>query len=217
MPLCSFIFLMKEGTAMAKYYMGNWNGHQFIIVNESAERMIVDNEVLAETKKGIRLSSLLTAPMPGMDGMQIYTMVETDDCSCIVGKPLEAEYDKKTKTYRAEYNGHTIEAVNKLKAKMLLDGEEVDREDEGMGTFCILGSPHDADGKHFMAVFDGNTGLLAAKVSIYAEAENVILYPCKKEGGEYIPLSDEEYFNEIAEAEDDGAAVITAVNSTINL
>ncbi len=202
---------------MANYYMGNWHGHQFIIENELAEKLIVDNTVLVENKKGVHFSALMTAPMPGMDGMQIYTMLLGNDCACIVGKPLEAEYDKKTKIYRAEYNGHTIEAVNKLKAKMMLDGEEIDREDEGLHGFCILGTPRDADGKHVMAVFDGYTGVLKAKVSLYAEAENVILYPCRKEGGEYIRLSGEEYFNEIAEAEDDGAAVITAVNTTINL
>lgn len=196
---------------MANYYMGNWHGHHFIIENELAEKLIVDNEVLVENKKGVHLAVIMTAPMPGMDGMQIYTMLEGNDCSCIVGKPLEAEYDKKTKIYRAEYNGHTVEAVNKLKAKMFLDGEEVDREDEGLRTFCILGSPRDADGKHFMAVIDGNTGLLKAKVSLYAEAENVILYPCKKQGGEYILLSGEEVMEEYAAADAEAA-----VNSTIN-
>ena len=30
---------------MANYYMGNWHGHHFIIENEKAEKMIVDNEV----------------------------------------------------------------------------------------------------------------------------------------------------------------------------
>ncbi len=196
---------------MANYYMGSWRGHQFIIENELAEKLIVDNTVLVENKKGIHFSALMSAPMPGMDGMQIYTMLEGNDCACIVGKPLEAEYDKKTKTYRAEYNGHTIEAVNKLKAKMRLDGEEIDREDEGLHAFCILGTPRDADGKHVMAVFDGYTGVLKAKVSLYAEAENVILYPCKKQGGEYILLSGEEVMEEYAAADAEAA-----VNSTIN-
>lgn len=115
-------------------------------------------------------------------------MVAGFGCSCIIGKPLETEYDKKTKTYTAEYNGHTVEAVNKSKSYLVVDGQEVDREPEGLKTFGIRGSQPDANGKRFMSVHDGVTNGLKVKCSVYAEAENVRLIPCKKQGGELISL-----------------------------
>ena len=161
-----------------------------VVENQSdREKLSVDNEVLVQTKSGIRFGSALTAPMPGTDGLYIYAMVQGSGCACIVGKPLETEYDKKTKTFTAEYNGHTVEAVNQTKSYLVVDGQEVDREPEGFHSFGIRGSQPDAEGKRFMSVHDGVTNGLKVKCSVYAEAENVRLIPCKKQGGELIPLA----------------------------
>ena len=70
-----------------------------------------------------------------------------------------------------------------------MDGQEVDREPEGLHSFGIRGSQPDADGKRFMSVHDGVTNGLKVKCSVYAEAENVRMIPCKKQGGELIPLA----------------------------
>lgn len=174
---------------MSVYYVGKWNDHVIVVENQSErEKLIVDNEVLVQTKSGIRFGSALTAPMPGTDDLYIYAMVAGFGCSCIVGKPLETEYDKKTKTYTAEYGGHVIEAINKSKAVLLVDGQEVDRQEHLHDSFLILGSKADENGKRYMAVHDGVTNGLKVKCSVYGEAENVRLIPCKKQGGELIPL-----------------------------
>ncbi len=166
---------------MSVYYVGKWT---------EREKLIVDNEVLVQTKSGLRFGSALTAPMPGTDDLYIYVMIEGGTgCSCLIGKPLETEYDKKTKCFTAEYNGHTIEAFNKSKSYLVVDGQEVDREPEGLHSFGIRGSQPDADGKRFMSVHDGVTNGLRVKCSVYAEAENVRMIPCKKQGGELIPLA----------------------------
>ena len=104
---------------MAEYYCGKWNDHTIVVENHTdREKLIVDDEILVETKSGLRFGSALTAPMSGTDDLYIYAMVTGFGCSCIVGKPLETEYDKKTKTYTAEYGGHVIEAINKSKAEI---------------------------------------------------------------------------------------------------
>ena len=187
---------------MAVYYVGKWNDHVIIVENQTErEKLIVDNEVLVQTKSGLRFGSALTAPMPGTDDLYIYVMIGGEaGCSCIIGKPLETEYDKKTKCFTAEYNGHTIEAFNKSKSYLVVDGQEVDREPEGLHSFGIRGSQPDADGKRFMSVHDGVTNGLRVKCSVYAEAENVRMTLCKKQGGELIPLvhtSDEDELNAI--------------------
>ncbi len=176
---------------MSVYYVGKWNDHVIIVENQTErEKLIVDNEVLVQTKSGLRFGSALTAPMPGTDDLYIYVMIEGGTgCSCLIGKPLETEYDKKTKCFTAEYNGHTIEAFNKSKSYLVVDGQEVDREPEGLHSFGIRGSQPDADGKRFMSVHDGVTNGLKVKCSVYAEAENVRMIPCKKQGGELIPLA----------------------------
>lgn len=175
---------------MSEYYAAKWNDHIIVIVNESdREKLIVDNEILVQTKSGLRFGSALTAPMPGTDGLFIYAMLDGRTCSCIIGRPLDTEYDKKTKTYTAEYNGHTIEAVNKLKSALIVDGVEVDRQEDSLSSFGIRGSQPDENGKRFMSIHDGITNGLKVKCSIYADAENIRVVLCKKQGGELIPLT----------------------------
>lgn len=132
----------------------------------------------------------MTAPMPGTDNLHVFVMVKMDGCSCIVGKPLETEYDKKTKTYTAEYGGHVIEAVNKAKAVLLVDGQEVDRQEHLLDSFVILGSKPDENGKRYMAIHDGITNGIKILCTVYGDAENVRLFPCKKQGGELIPTGE---------------------------
>ncbi len=174
---------------MAEYYAAKWNDHIIVIENQTdSEKLVVDNEILVQTKSGLRFGSALTAPMPGTDGLYIYAMLASGSCSCIIGRPLETDYDKKTKTYTAEYNGHTIEAVNKTTSYLVVDGKEVDRQDNPFSSFGIRGSQPDENGKRFMSVHDGVTNGLKVKCSVYADAENIRVIPCKKQGGELIPL-----------------------------
>lgn len=183
---------------MSEYYAAKWNDHIIVIVNDTdREKLIVDNEILVQTKSGLRFGSALTAPMPGTDGLYIYAMLDGRTCSCIIGRPLETDYDKKTKTYSAEFNGHTVEAVNKIKSILLVDGVEVDREPDGLHSFGIRGSQADENGKRFMSIHDGLTNGLKVKCSIYADAENIRVVPCKKQGGELIPTtqSDSDFFS----------------------
>ncbi len=176
---------------MAEYYCGKWNDHTIVVENHTdREKLIVDDEILVETKSGLRFGSALTAPISGTDGLYVYVMVESSGCSCIVGKPLETEYDKKTKTYTAEYGGHVIEAINKSKAVLLVDGQEVDRQEHLFDSFLILGSKADENGKRYMAVIDGLTNGIKVLCTVYGDAENIRLLPCKKQGGELIPTGE---------------------------
>ena len=173
-----------------EYFVGKWQDHKILVENSDSEKLTLDGEVVMQTKPGIRFASVLTAEIPGTNGLSVYVMLNgTHSCYCVVGKPLKVEYDKSTKKFSAEYNGHTIEAMNKLKARMYIDGEEIDKEGEGLRNFVILGSPADESGKRFMAIVDGATsGLsLRPKCDIYAEAENVRMVRCEKVGGELIP------------------------------
>ena len=201
---------------MAEFYAGKWNGHQIIVQNSDAEKLMIDGNVAAENKKGIHLGAVLTAPLPDTDGLYVYVMLFASlgtQCCCIVGKPLETEYDKKTKAHTAEYNGHLIEARNKLRAVMFVDGEEVDKQESIMESVCILGTKAPDSDKRFMAVFDGVSGGLKAKVQIYAEAENVSMAPCREDAGQLIPLTMEEIEEEIAEAEAVAAGAAAAATA----
>ncbi len=187
---------------MIQYYAGTWNGHRIEIENGDCEKLSFDGKILVETKPGIRFSSVLTAQIPLSDSLFIYAMVEGHDCSCIIGKPLETEYDKKTKAYTAEDYGHKLAFFNKLHAYMTVDEEIVDRQDGIISSFFILGSQPYTGNKRYMAVIDGNSGGLKPKCNFYSDAENVILYPCAKQGGELIPLTEEEFLADQAKRND---------------
>ena len=170
------------------YYAGQWQGHKIIVINGDNEKLLLDGAVVAETKPGLRFASVLQAELPGTNGLFLYAMLSsTHSCYCIVGKPLKAEYDKSTRTFSAEYNGHTIEAVNKMKPKLILDGTQVDEDDNQLRDFVILGTGADENGKRFMSVHDAATGGLKVKCDLYAEAENVRMIRCERVGGELVP------------------------------
>ena len=179
---------------MAEYFKGKWNDHEIIVKNlPDSEQLMLDGEIVVQTKSGIRFGSALTAPIPDTDGLYIFVIIGafnglTASAKCIVGKPLELEYDKSTKTYSTEYNGHKIEGVNKLKASMLIDGNEVDKQQSVFESFVVLGTKMENSDKRYIALFDGLTNGLKVKCAIYAEAENVRLIPCEKQGGELIPV-----------------------------
>lgn len=201
---------------MIHYYAGTWNGHRIEIEATQNEKLIVDGKVLVETKPGIHFGVALTAPMPETDGLSIYAMIDGHDCSCIVGKPLPTEYDKKSKAYTAEYCGHKLAFFNKLHSYMTVDEEEADRQDGVLSGFFILGSQPYDEKKRFMLIADGQSGGLKLKCDFYAEAENVILYPYSKQGGELIPLTDEEFLADQANDDNDDAALIAALATTIS-
>jgi hypothetical protein len=158
-----------------------------------SEQLILDGEIVVQTKSGIRFGSALTAPIPETDGLYIYVIIGafnglTASAKCIVGKPLELDYEKSTKTYSAEYNGHKIECINKAKASMLIDGAEVDKQKSVFDSFVSLGTKMNDSDKRYIAVFDGLTNGLKVKCALYAEAENIRMIPCEKQGGELIPV-----------------------------
>lgn len=179
---------------MAEYFVGKWNDHEIVVKNLfDSEQLILDGEIVVQTKSGIRFGSALTAPIPETDGLYIYVIIGafnglTSSAKCIVGKPLELDYEKSTKTYSAEYNGHKIECINKAKASMLIDGAEVDKQKSVSDSFVSLGTKMNDSDKRYIAVFDGLTNGLKVKCALYAEAENIRMIPCEKQGGELIPV-----------------------------
>ncbi len=170
-----------------KYYAGKWNEHDIIFVlGDEKLEIRFDGKTIAEKKNSILISETMTAEIPLDPELTIYVHYE-DHCSCIVGKALETNYDKETKTFSAAYNGHKIEGNNKkLKGTLLVDGVEVDKEDSGLRSFDILGTQADENGKRIMAVFLASG--LKTTCQFFAEAENVKMYACKKQGGELIPI-----------------------------
>lgn len=198
---------------MAQYFAGRWNGHTIIAVNQDAEKLVFDDQVLVQNKPGICLGTAMTAPIPGTDGLYVYTMLVSNlgvHCSCIIGKPLETTHEKKI--YAAEYNGHKIEAINKLKAVLLVDGKEVDKQDSLFESFLILGAKAEDSDKRYMAVFDGISSL-SIKCTLYAEAENVVMSPCRVENGQLIPMTMAEIDEELQAITDDEAAAIAALTT----
>lgn len=171
-----------------QYYAGKWNDHDIVFVlGDEALEIRFDGKVIAEKKIGILISATMTAEVPLESELSIFAHYEDHICSCIVGKALETDYDKETKTFSAVYNGHKFEGNNKkLKGTLLVDGVEVDKEDSGLRSFGILGTQADENGKRVMAVFEA--GALKADCQFYAEAENVRMYACQKQGGELIPI-----------------------------
>jgi hypothetical protein len=171
-----------------QYYAGKWNDHDIVfILGDEALEIRFDGKVIAEKKITILFSATMTAAIPLEPELTVFAHFEDHVCSCIVGKALETDYDKETKTFSAVYNGHKIEGNNKkLKGALLVDGVEVDKEDSGLRSFCILGTQADDNGKRTMAVFEAAG--LKTTCQFYAEAENVRMYACQKQGGELIPL-----------------------------
>ena len=191
----------------ARYYAGKWNEHEIVLVNGDAEQLLIDGKMAAKNKAGIHLSIELTGEIPMEDGLFVFIHWEGGNCACIVGKPLEASYDKETKTFFTEYEGHKLEANNKkLKGKLIVDGAETDKEDGMFNTYTILGSKPDENGKRFMAVL--SDGVLKLNCRFFAQAENVRMYPCQKQGGELIPI----YRNDI----DEGFAVGFMLGASID-
>lgn len=171
-----------------KYYAGKWNGHDIVVIADEGEELRFDGQTIAENKPGIHMAVGMTGAVPTDPALSVVVRIESGSCSCIVGKALDTQYDKETKTYFAEYNGHRIEGTNKkFKGALAVDGAEADKEDSGLRDYGILGSQPDANGKRFMGIFESSGLKVICK--LYAEAENVRMIPCQKQGGELLPIS----------------------------
>ena len=171
-----------------QYYAGKWNDHDIVVIADEGEELRFDGQTIAENKPGLHMAVGMIGAVPIDPAFSVVIRVESGSCSCIVGKPLDTQYDKETKTYSAEYNGHKIEGNNKkFKGTLIIDGTEVDKEDSGLRDYGILGSQPDANGKRIMGVFESSGLKVICK--FYAEAENVRMIPCKKQGGELLPIS----------------------------
>ncbi len=173
----------------ARYFAGKWNEHEIVVVSSDNEKLIVDGKVVAENKPGLHFFYVtLTGEIPIDPELSVTVIFEGSNCCCIVGKPLETSYDKETKTFFTEYYGHKLEANNKkLKGTLIVDGVETDKEDGMFNSFAILGSKATKDGKRYMAILEPDG--LKVKCQFYAEAENVRMYYCQKQGGELIPVN----------------------------
>ncbi len=176
----------------AEYYAGKWNDHDIVLVMNSMTdgtvQLRFDGEVLAEEKSFFHIDRGMTGRIPDDPELFIHLKYDGDDCLCIVGKPLETSYDKKTKAYYAEYYDHKLEGnTRKLNYNFLIDGLEADKKGGILTSFAILGSSADENGKRMMAVFSPSG--LKDTCQFYAEAENVRMYPCRKQGGELIPIT----------------------------
>ena len=181
---------------MIQYYAGEWKDHKIVFVNENSEKLLFDGKPIAENKPGIRFSATLAGELPTGSDISVFAHLEGCNCACVVGKILETLYDKDTKTFYTEYNGHKIECNNKkMKAAMFIDGKEVDKEDNGIHSYQILGSAADENGKRIMAAIYGEG--LKLKCTFIAEAENVKMVMCQKQGGELVPVSASDSFGVI--------------------
>ncbi len=170
----------------AEYYAGKWNDHSIVFALGKKQTLLFDGNVIAEGKP---LSTGLTGDDPTEAGSIIRTLYDGRNCFCIAAKPLETSYDKKTKTYSSEYYGHKIEGNSqKMNYSLFVNGEEKDKKEAVIGGgFSILGSEEDENGKRIMAVFEPSG--LSYTCRFYAEAENVRMVPCQKQGGELIPIN----------------------------
>lgn len=178
----------KVKTMAVKYYAGKWNDHDLVVISDDKEELRFDGQVIAENKAGLHMSVSLKGSIPTDPELTAVVHITERNCSCIIGKELETEYEKETKTFSAVYNGHRIEGNNKkLKGTLIIDGEEADKEGSGLRDYGILGSEPDESGKRIMAIFEASG--LKVKCQMYAEAENVRMIPCEKQGGELIPVN----------------------------
>ena len=156
----------------AKYYAGKWNNHDIVLVMNS----------MTDGKTQLRFDGKVIA-----DGGSIFHM-DRGMTGKIPDDPELSSYDKSSKTYRAEYYDHKLEAyTKKLNYNFIIDGEEADKRGGVLATCAILGSQADENGKRMMAVFSPSG--LKDTCQFYAEAENVKMYPCRRQGGELVPIT----------------------------
>lgn len=183
------------GIHMSDYFIGEWNGHKIEVENALKETLTIDGKVMDETKLGIRFGVLLKSEMPGTDGLVCYVLIDGAFMLknyCIIGKKLETTYDKELKTFNAKYNGKTITAINNRKGILRIDGEEVDRDKDGLHFSCLSEGPVDENGKRIIALFDGISKFrLEADCTIFADAEVLVLKQYeKKKDGTLIPVDE---------------------------
>ena len=177
-----------------KLFKGDWKGHEISVENStSTEKVYLDGKLVAESKPGIRMSSEFLFDRPETDEKCFVVISGAGGsftagvCYCIIGTPLETEYDSKTKTYSAEFGGHKVEAVNKMTSVLLVDGEEVDREPKGLHFIGLRGSKADENGKRFLALFNGSAGAgLKVKCDVFGGAEIVRMRLYDKKGDEFV-------------------------------
>ena len=176
----------------AKYYAGKWNNHDIVLVMNSMTdgktQLRFDGEVIADGGSIFFFFLCMTGKIPDDPELSVHVKYDGEECLCIVGVPLETSYDKSSKTYRAEYYDHKLEAyTKKLNYNFIIDGEEADKRGGVLATCAILGSQADENGKRMMAVFSPSG--LKDTCQFYAEAENVKMYPCRRQGGELVPIT----------------------------
>ncbi|HAG12939.1 MAG TPA: hypothetical protein DCG49_03645 [Ruminococcus sp.] len=180
---------------MADYFIGEWNGHKIEVENTLKETLKIDGKVVDETKVGIRFGVLLKAEMPDTDGLMCYVLLDggfSMKVYCIIGKKLDATYDKELKTFNAEYEGKTITAINNGNGVLRINGEEVARDKDGLHFSCLSVAPADENGKHIIAMFDGISKFrLNVEVTLFADAETpkMVQYIKDKEG-KLVPITE---------------------------
>lgn len=170
----------------AEYFAGKWNDHDIILAVGKKQNLLFDGKIIAEDKP---LKASISGEIPTESKRFVHILCDECNCFCIVGVPLETSYDKSNKNFTAEYVGHKIEvSTKKMNYTLLVDGMEADKKDVvigGVGT--VLGTSADENGKRVVAVFE--TGFIKGNCQCYAEAENVRMIPCQKQGGELIPVN----------------------------
>lgn len=183
-------FLYERQVLFMICYAGEWHGHKIQVETKfTAGRVLFDGLIAAESEAGLRLGSSFDFVVPGFDSLHCYILLDGSvsltipACYCIIGVPLDTAYNKKTKIYTANYNSHTIEAISRMHSVLLIDGEEVDREPNGLRFSGICAGAPDENGKRIMAVFDGvNSLALLVKCRIFADAENIPMSRFAKNG-----------------------------------
>ena len=176
----------------AEYYAGKWNDHDIVLVTNAATdgkvQLRFDGEVIADGTTIFHMDRGITGKTPIDPELSIHVKIDGNGCLCIVGKPLKSAYDKATKVYFAEYDNHKLEAyTKKLNYSFIIDGDEADKKGGVLTTCAILGSQADKNGKHMMAVFSPSG--LKDTCEFFVDAENVRMHPCRRQGGELIPLT----------------------------
>ena len=167
---------------MATTYIGNWNGHSIRVENTmTTEKLFYDDQLISESGKGIKFGSALDGEMPDSGGMHCYVLLNgaawpVPKCYAIIGIPVQGETDKKQQTFSCTYNGTEIRLENRKSTLLdrqcflLINGEEVDKEDKGLHFVCILSGSPDENGKKIVGVLDGVTSLNPV-FNVFAEAE----------------------------------------------
>ena len=179
-----------------EYFSAEWNGHKIVVENKMKETLFIDGKPVAASKPGVRMGIALDAEIEGENGLHCFVLLDmTADLlhasgSCIIGKLAETEYNKETKAHTAVVDGKKIEVINKSQSVLLVDGEEVDREPNGLHFSNIHSTKPDADGKRLFAILDGVSEFrLKPKCSVYSDAVAVEMYKAQKdENGNIVPL-----------------------------